>query len=544
MLDGDTYQSSDKDNWQILMDWTSISNTGIYRFNFMPKYGFNILRLTIRDGDDTKTESTYTDFVNTTNKYYKGVKFYTYALNTCKGMIHWQSCVGVYGVKNAPNEIFFSSAEDPGYFPFPYNMLTFDNEVYAVYNYLNDLIVITASSIWRVQQGANILSSVQTKIMDNVNISELDACNVVILKDQIFFKTDTSFYVLKPNQYTSDASDLKKYMNSTAISNLTANFTAEVVNLLNLTYKNVWQALTVEKATQYRFIDFDLYDNNSYLKNEEVHYIYKIQPILGKVHGHTDKDEVRYEYLNFHIIYNTLSRAWRTYFVSIGNDTIGYNDTLYRNKKSGAMYEFFTHQTNRVGGKSELAITEQTYNVVNEDVVGGLQEWNLSDNYNNFTLIDTGNVSLNEISLKRFRELQIAIYSEEKEKLEFYVDFRIDGAERVAATHYEVETVTDKDDPNYGTAFIRPIEVPNMYKYEASNLGEDPDYKPYWLTDDDQISHLWQLDLSAFPDLDTINMKIELIGKGRRGAIQLLNTSLQQYELANWLWAYRLMNVR
>lgn len=544
-LDGDAYASDDNIHWIVEQDFTSFTaGKTAYKYNYVPTHNITYLRFTIRNGTDTATETPFTVSIDTTDKTYKNVNLGYFDLVSAKGMITWQRCVGVYGVKNAENVIFFSATEDPGYFPYPNNRLSFDNEVYAVYNYLDHLLVVTASSIWLVKQGSTIQGSTQNKIMDNINISELDACNIVILKDEIFFKTSNSFYVLKPNQYTSDASDLKKYVNSTAIANLTNNFTSEIVKLLNAVYKNIWQAKTVEKAKQIRFVDFDLLDNESYLRDEEVHYIYKIEPKLNVPRRWVVSEHESVGYLNVHLVYNTLTRAWRLYFTTIGDEDIAYGNVLYRDKKSGEMIEFIVKQWKNAKDYSDVVVSKQSYSVVDDNLFDFQSLWELSPYYNNFNYIDTGNVSLNDISLKRFRELQIAIHSTEKEKLDFYVDFRIDGAERVAATKYETESITDPNDPQYGVLFVRPIETPNMWKYQASNLGEVADPEPYWYNDDDTMSKLWQLDLSAFPDLDTINMKIQLIGKGRRGSIQLLSTSLKTYELANWLWAYRLMNVR
>ena len=79
------------------------------------------------------------------------------------------------------------------------------------------------------------------------HIPEVDAINLVVLKDQIFFKTDT-FYM--PNQYTSDSTDLKNYVNSISIANYTKEFTKNTVVLLNEVYKKVWQDLTKENKNR------------------------------------------------------------------------------------------------------------------------------------------------------------------------------------------------------------------------------------------------------------------------------------------------------
>ena len=438
-------------------------------------------------------------------------------LSSCKGMINWNGSLGVYGVQGATDTIFFSDINNPGYFPYPYNVLSFDNEVLAVHNYLDNLLVITVDSIWLVTPGIVISTAVQKRIMYNIHIPEIDAINAVVLKDQIFFKTDTQFYVLKPNQYTSDATDLKNYVNSTAIANYTSNFKEETVDLLNKVYRKVWQKFTKELRTQIRFEDFDVLDIHSELRNEEVHYIYTIKPILTAP-ATTDVK------LDLHIIYNTLSRSWRLYLVLIGGDGVSYTPKLYKNKQSGEYYEVFAHDI-------YLTITKQTRDVVTD--CEAVQPLKVYADYDNFQYLDTGNVSIDDTFTKRFREVQFNLANAEKTALDFYVDFKLEGQERVSATNYVIEHVTDRNDPQYGKIFVTPVEDDNMTLPGMTTLADDVS----------QSDH-FAVDLSKFDALDVATIRFTLQGRGRRGAIQLLSTSLKRYELSDVNWVYRTMSAR
>ena len=270
-----------------------------------------------------------------------------------------------------------------------------------------------------------------------------------MFKDEIFFKTDTEFYVLKPNKYTADATDLKNYSNSTALINFTTNFTAETVNILNAVYKPIWQHFTKERRKQIRFEDFDVLDTRSVSRDAEVHYIYTIVPKLT--------DGIVLDKLNLHIIYNTLTRAWRLYTVAIGDDDVQYNPIYYRNKQSGAYEEFFPYAVN---DGYNIAVIKQTYDVVTDDFV--IEDFNLTDWYNNYPYLDTGNIDLDDSFTKRFREVQFNLVNKEKEFIRFYTDFKLDGMERVSATHYNIEHVLDPDDPDYGLIYITPLEYTNL----------------------------------------------------------------------------------
>ena len=493
---------------------------------FIPKYKSFLYRVTLRLGDDEKTEYPYFILIQCGDSRYDSLKNKTFDLRNGKGMISWQSCVGIYGLPEAPNTIFFSDVEDPSYFPFPNNTMAFDNDILAVHNYLDNLIVITIDSIWLVVAGTTIGNSIQKRILANIHIPEIDAINLVVLKDQIFFKTDTQFYVLKPNQYTSDATDLKNYVNSTAIANYTADFKRETVNMLNKVYIEMLQQMERDYPnSDFKFVDFDVLDTVSLIRDSEVHYIYTIVPILSNQYPFA----FQIHKLNLHLVYNTLSRSWRMYFVTIGRDGYtNYNPVLYKNKQSGAFYEFFTHPGDDA---YTITVTKQTYDRVSDIVTDG--KWTLASYYDNYNYIDTGNVALDDVPTKRFREAQFNLLNLNGKAIRFYTNFFVDGQEYVDATNYEVQHITDPDDFDYGKIYVTPIEQTNLSLPGTTELADV----------DTETNH-WTLDSSKFPDLTLATVRYQLQGRGYRCSLQLLNTSLQRYELSELKWVYRIMSSR
>lgn len=509
----DLTDSSTDADWIQLSDFgNAVTSPSSLIINYNPKEALTRVRITVRVGDNTATEYSYITPTYDCTKT-SLVEPSTYRLNTCKGMVSWQSCVGVYGIKDATNMLFFSQVGDPSYFPFPAHALKFDNEILAVHNYLDNLIVVTVDSIWLLQPGAGIINTVQKKILNNIHISEIDAVNLVVLKDQIFFKTDTQFYVLKPNQYTSDATDLKNYTNSTAIANYTNNFQTATVDLLNSVYKTICHTLSQRSRAKITFEDFDVLDTHSVIKDESVHYIYTIEPKLT--------GGVSLGIIALHFVYNTLTRSWRIYLSPIGEQN-NYNPQWYRNKQSGSTYEFFIQDPNNV------VITESTYNTLDDNIKLG--DWNLTEYYNNFPYIDTGNVALDDTFTKRFREVQFNIMNLENKSLNFSTDFKVDGVETISATKYEVEHIVDEQDPDFGKLFVTPVETVNVEVPGTTTFGTDEDF--------------WTLDMSKFPKLSVATVRLNLQGRGRRGSLQLLNTSLERYELSDVTWVYRTMSAR
>ena len=516
---------STSDDWEVVEDFTNSFKPGDpFYYTFIPKYRASLVRVTLRLNDDEKTDYPYFILIECNDNTYDNLKNKTFDLRKGKGLISWQSCVGVYGLPEAPNTIFFSDVEDPSYFPFPGNTMMFDNDILAVHNYLDNLVVVTIDSIWLVVAGTTIRNSLQKRILANIHIPEIDAINLVVLKDQIFFKTDTQFYVLKPNQYTSDATDLKNFVNSTAIANYTADFKKETVNLLNKVYVETTQQLSIKHNIPLKFVDFDVLDTVSLVRDSEVHYIYTIVPKLSNDIPFSGQEHK----LNLHLVYNTLSRSWRMYFVAAGNQTSHFAPLLYKNKQSGAFYEFIPHSG---PGGFRVIVAKQTYDQVTDDVEDN--GWHLVTHYNNFPYLDTGNVALDDTSTKRFREVQFNLLNLNGKAIRFYTDFCVDGQEYMHATNYEVQHITDPDDSDYGKLIVTPVEQSNLMLPGSSILADI----------ETEINH-WTLDSSRFPDLSLATVRYQLQGRGYRGSLQLLNTSLQRYELSEVKWVYRIMSAR
>ena len=538
-VDGETYQYKlevtdatlyDKE-YTTLTDWTNFT-TGTEHplwVNITPPYNKTEYRISIRRNGQTNTESQLAKLIDCIT--YKTITPAEFDLTTAKGMVSWLGCIGVYGVKDAPDTIFFSDVEDPSYFPFPNNVIKFDNEVLAVYNYLDMLLVITTDSIILVTIGATIAQSSQKKVMTNIFIPEIDAVNVVILKDQIFFKTDTQFYVLKPNKYTSDATDLKHYTNSIAIANYTIHFTQETLNMLNRVYRPILNEESKLEKRIVRFENFDVINIESAVKNEEVHYVYTIVPYINRRQNtYPYLTKVNFGHLNLDLVYNTVTRSYRLYLIGVGNDDTEYTAKLYRNKQSGSFYEV-------IGHNNQVYVYGESLHGRDDNPTYPSGEW-LAPYYNNYNYIDTGNVPIDDTYNKRYRELQMNIINREKSKIRFYTDVKIDGKVNVTSTRYLVQNVTDPDDPDYGLIYIVPEEVDDfrtmMTSYGNTTLEQDGF----------DLTKYWEIDLSKFPDLEMATIKLKLWGKGRRSAFQVLCTDLKEYELSTFVWVYRIMNVR
>ncbi len=225
--------SSPADQWQVIKnamyptDFTTKTvglTTPIY-LDFAASDPVFTLRATIRNGDDAATERMITLPYVLNSDAYKGLNSSTvYDLTTAKGMFTHQSMLGLYGVEGFEHGIFFSEIGNPGYFPYPGNVEWVDGSILNVVNYLDSLLLITNNTIY-VMTGAGLLANYKTtSLITNLNIKPIDALNVKVIKDQVFFKSDGKYYVLKPNAYTNDATDLRNYEISSPIQEVLDNF--------------------------------------------------------------------------------------------------------------------------------------------------------------------------------------------------------------------------------------------------------------------------------------------------------------------------------
>jgi len=167
-----------------------------------------------------------------------------------------------------------------------------------------------------------------------------------------------------------------------------------------------------------------------------------------------------------------------------------------------------------------------------------------SVNLDNFQYVDTGNLMLDDVAFKRFREVQFSVYNTSKEVVPFYSNFYVDGVNKLNPLSYTIVHITDTNDPDYGKIFIEEnINYSGSFP-ENIEIPEDLDITENTEIQGESNLDFWELDLAAFPDLNTVTVRLELSGKGRRAGLVLLNTSLKRYELSNLAFVYRNMNAR
>lgn len=466
-------------------------------------------------------------------KLFRLDEFKNMDMSTAKGMFTWKQLIGLWGIKGFENSIFFSDTENPAYFP-SYGYQYFDGEIIGVVP-MNETLLVWTNDGCYAMTGGPLYENMQTvQVLTNIHVTPLDAETMVVLKDQLFFQMDHAFYVLKPNANTSDGTDLKNYLNSISIADLLNNFKPNIINILNDVYKSV---ITKEHAPMHNIgkhgiQDFEITGVYSQISNSVLYYTCKIHPIF--------KYEQVLKDMFIHLIYDPITRTWRIHTEGIMDGGITYASPLkHKDKNTNLIYTFdpfkFIRHNTVVAG---IAVNKYDKDHISDNVTLDMKDE--YGNYittdikaDNYQLLDTGHPAIDDRPVKRFRELQIVIQNKHLDTIRFFSEFLIDGHKTVDTTHYDVKHITDPTDPAYGQIYVAPYMIENLELFGDTHLKNR-------LEPDDG----WQLDLSQFPNLESVTIRFELFGKGKHARYKLTCADLKRYEISSIVWVTRTMNAR
>lgn len=144
----------------------------------------------------------------------------------------------------------------------------------------------------------------------------------------------------------------------------------------------------------------------------------------------------------------------------------------------------------------------------------------------NYQLMDTGNRDQSPYLEKKYRELQVLISNDSPRVLEFFAEYYADDVCLNNGKRYEIEQITNPEDPAYGTIFMTEVEEPNLVLGNRTELGS------------------WQLDLSIFPDVEVVKLILRVHGRGHYPRMIWISRNDAPYKVLGFAWTYRSMNAR
>jgi len=487
------------------------------------------IKVTLREVGEQATER-QTSFLYMTTSSDERTELKKWDLSSAQGMFTWKHLIGLWGVKDAEDTIFFSNVDEPAYFP-SYSYQTFEGKIIGVTPMNETLIVWTADGCYAMTGGPSNNTMQTVQVLSNVHITPLDAELCTVLKDQMFFQLDHAFYVLKPNANTSDATDLKSYLNSVAIADLLNNFKPRIISILNDMYKSVIvkEHAPMHNIGKHGIQDFELTNVYSQISNGVLYYSCKIHPIF--------KYEQILNDMFIHLLYDPITRTWRLQTEGLMEGGIDNASPLrHKDKNTNIVYTFDPFRFNKKFIVAGIAVNRFDKDHISDNCTLNMKDENadyIKTNIkaDNYQFLDTGHPAIDDRPVKRFRELQIVIQNKNLDTIRFFSEFLIDGHKTVDTTHYDVKHITDESDPAYGQIYVAPTMIENLELYGDTHLENDA-------TDG------WQLDLSQFPNLESVTIRFELFGKGKHARYKLISTDLKRYEISSIVWVTRTMNAR
>lgn len=436
-----------------------------------------------------------------------------YDLSACMGMCEWEQRLVLWGVPDALNTVFVSDINNPNYFPYPNNIDTFPDPVMGVYNYGDELIVLTTNSLYRLTWSTEGAGWTHTLVQRNLHITEADLSMNCVIKNMFLFKSGNQYYMMVPKSASVVKGETTIAPISKTIEPLLENFHEEIYRIVKLMRNEPDLSDFTQNLVYYHsFVDGNVVALN---------YVYDISATEDWIEIQKETSTFFYVQLR----YDTDTRTWSLRMFSTPYILqVPYTDAMGQGRyvlpTQGNDGEAFLQYCEFKDDADELV---QYYTTDGEEVHDPF--------IRNYQYIDTGNREIDTEHKKRFREFQFKIKNINTTALAFYTGFYVDGAERKNIVRYETSVNEDNE------IIVTPV-LDDTVSYTADGL-----FMPTELgTEDSKVC--WVVGSSAFPGRTLWKVRMPVSGKGYTPRVELLSLNEQRYEILGHSWVYRTMDAR
>lgn len=451
-----------------------------------------------------------------------------YDLSVAAGMTYWKNRLWVFGAKDretgeVDKTILFSSLVNrPDWFPYTAGADFFDEEIIYIQPMLDDLLVFTNQNLYSLTLSEDGLSWTRKHLQTNLNLTPWDLNFIQIVKNMVFFKSGDYFYMVVPKLTAASGSGLAIAPVSKSIKYLLDNFNEVVHQVVDDLYN--YSCVTQFGSRSRIEYTLKLIHYHNFLDYEDVHncYIFECEKI-----DKLNKKKITKVYLNFELLYNTVSRTWRIYTT----ESQRARQPLFMNATGKGKYAELV----KYNGNVCIQLLEYNNNSV-EDLY--IKQETTDERatpplvFENWQYLDTGNQEQNTEMKKRFREYQFKINNTSSSLLNFYSGFVLDKAIRT----YEMLYSTVESEDEEGTTLLVDAQPVNNIQGapHISTLTEDLSQK-YQYT---KLGY-WKLGVSKFPKKTAWKIRIPTSGKGYLPRTILISYNDRDYELLSCATVYR-----
>ena len=500
-----------------------------------------------------------------------------YNLHTGTGIENWNGRNVIWGLPEDPTIMFISDYDEPSYFPYPNNIVVFNEPIIHCVEFMNSLAVFTTDKLYQVTLSDDGMSFNTVVIQSHLSIDSWDKHLIQTVRNMLFFKSGNYYYMMVPKAQ-SLTGELTCAPITTPITSFFDRFSVNVQNVLRSTYDYEGE---YEFLTYYNFLDYD-----------DVHNIYAY------------KFDNSQAILHFDVIYNTVDRTWKVWvfeapnyiypfrqeatrsgilattslveFVNISEGSLTGTDRIlqaftwdkmlvrscyipfgskltYDPTNATAYVDLSDHVLHVPDEFATVAL--HTLRFIDSPIVGvsdhmlhisdssdfyaGYSKINIlkviklvydaQDDYytfKNYQYIDTGYRDDSLAYKKRYREIQFQINNLDKTNMQFGMEYILDGAPRRVFYKYDVSQAIDEMDENYGVVYI--------------------DSTPYLETDlrSIDLTNQWTLDQNLTPEIALWKIRVAVSGKGYAPRFKLFSRNEKRFELLNLNWISKFMHMR
>lgn len=495
-----------------------------------------------------------------------------YDLSTATGMEVWNNRIVLWGLPADPTILFISDYNEPSYFPYPNNIVVFDEPIIYAIEFMDSLCVFTTNKLYQVSRADDGNSWTSTVLQSHLSINPWDKHLVQTVRNMLYFKSGNYYYMMVPKAQ-SQTGELTLAPITNPITNFFDNFSVNVQKILEETYGYTGEH---ELLSYYNFLDY-----------EDIHnlYLYKFNDTSALLH--------------FDIIYNTVDRTWKiwtyeaaqilfpfkhnateTGLLATISSIIAYEEG--GDETESRIIQLFTWDKNSVRGGYIPPMTRILYDpnndsatvdhetiilpgpiatvvdgvvVIGDDygeaydrlvvIIGadgyysGFSVTSIVDalvdvyvrgdeyfTFKNYQFIDTGYREDELQSKKRYREIQLLIDNLDQKDMQFGMDYMLDGAPYRIYYKYDVSYAIDEFDPEYGVIYIDSVP------YLEVNL------------DDIDNTNQWTIDQELYPETAFWKVRVAVAGKGTAPRLKLYSRNEKRFGLLSLNWVSRLMYMR
>ncbi len=445
------------------------------------------------------------DYGNTAN-----IKPVKYHFENAKGMTYWQNRLVIYntgGTENGANMLFMSDINDPSYFPYPQGADIFDEPIIHATPFLDDLLVFTNSRLYLISLAEDGTYYTKKCIQNNLNINDWDIHLIQVVKNMVFFKSGNYYYMVVPKA-NSMTGELVIAPISKNIKPLLDNFKQNVENTLQIVYNYNYSGNGLNLVHYYNYLDF-----------EDVHNIYVFKTASG-------------DFINYVLLYNTMSRTWRTYVYTSSK----FIEQYMKDATKRGSYLSCHYNANNIGGEYTGVMLQFMHYADNTTHISDLiytDDKTTNTVITNKQALDTGYRDLNSNYKKRFREFQMQVHNPSPQQVLFNTMYMLDNTIQHTFSNELYQTI--------GTGFNEGALVISPNTGLDTQLGLNtpiPDYMSKHAED------YWILGSPSAPQSQLWKIRAPIMGKGYTPKLYIIVDAKEYYELLNITWVYRTLYSR